>query len=164
MVVCQFCGSYFEGTVCPRCGGQAGPVPYGGPPYQQPPAYGQPAYGQPAYGQPAYGQPPYGQPPYGAPAPGYAPYPQPIAYAPQPQQNNLEVVLGILAGIGGIILSIFSCTWLGIVLGFIAVGIGNDARKKGMSLGTACMVLGVISIIISILWWVLIGAVLFSLF
>jgi hypothetical protein len=165
MPTCQYCGSYMEGMVCPRCGGQAGPEPYGGPPSYPAPGYNQPAYGQPAYGQPAYGQPAYGQPAYGAPQPGYAPYPPPIPYTPQGSASTgWQVIGGILCGIGGIILSVVSCTWAGILLGVVAIGLGQAAKKENQSGAGAAIGLGVAAIVIAILWWIFVGALLLSLF
>ena len=167
MPVCQFCGSYMEGYVCQRCGGQAGPTPYQGQSYPAPaynqPAYGQPQYGQPAYGQPPYGQPAYGQPAYGAPQPGYAPYPAAIPYTPQPQGAGWQVIVGILCSIGGMIVGILFCGLGGIILGMLAIGLGQAAKKENQSGGSAVIGLGVVTIILSIIGWLLIGA-LFLLF
>ena len=168
MPVCQFCGSYMEGYVCPRCGGQSGPAPYQGQSYPAPaysqPGYEQPQYGQPAYGQPAYNQPAYGQPAYGTPQPGYAPYPAPIPYAPQPQGPGWQVIVGILCGIGGILLSVISCTLAGIVLGVVAIGLGQAAKKENQSGASAPIGLGVAAIVIAIIWYVALGAALIGSF
>ncbi|MCW2753428.1 MAG: hypothetical protein JWQ32_839 [Marmoricola sp.] len=125
--------------------GQAPPPP---PPayWQAPPAYGQapPAYGQPP---PAYGQPgAYGQPQYGQPAPGYA-YPY-----PQPADTSGKATASLVLGIAGMILC-------GLFTGIPAIFLGISAKRDidaaqgrvgGRGMATAGIVLGSISIVVSI--------------
>lgn len=75
-----------------------------------------------------------------------------------------QVILGIIVGIGGIILSIFACTWIGIVMGIVAIGLGQAGKSENQSGATAAMGLGVAAIVISLLWWLIIGAILLSTF
>jgi hypothetical protein len=109
--------------------------------------YGQPQYGQ-QYGQPQYGPPPsYPPPPPGAPG----------AYG-QPQQTSPLAITSLVLGIVGIP----CCTVF--VLGIAAVVTGVLARKqiaesqgriKGGGMALAGLVLGVISIVIAAVVWIL---------
>ncbi|MFZ4372298.1 MAG: DUF4190 domain-containing protein [Mycobacterium sp.] len=134
--------------------------PSGG--YEPPPIEQTPAYGgyPPPPPPPAYG----GYPPYGPP-PGADPY-QPIGYAPPPEYgapyptgygypaqqagtNSLAIfslvasVVGLLCGVGSIV---------GIVLGSIAISQIKKTRQGGYGLAVAGIVVGVASLVISIVW------------
>lgn len=157
--------------------GSPGPAPYGADP-QTP--YGQPGYGRPA-GDPAQGhaqpypvagaQQPYGQPygdpaqqPYGAPQQpygspfgnGYAPY-----TAPASSTGTMAIVgfvLAILGFLGSWIpfVNIFAAVMgiAGVVLGFVGLSQAKQGRSgKGFSI--AAIVLGVVSVLVTILVWVL---------
>ncbi|MBE9925915.1 DUF4190 domain-containing protein [Cellulosimicrobium cellulans] len=157
--------------------GFPGPAPYGADP-QTP--YGQPGYGGPAgdppqgYAQPypaAGAQQPYGQPygdpaqqPYGAPQQpygspfgnGYAPY-----AAPASTTGTMAIVgfvLAILGFLGSWIpfVNIFAAVMgiAGVVLGFVGLSQAKQGRSgKGFSI--AAIVLGVVSVLVTILVWVL---------
>ena len=119
-----------------------------------PPGYGDHQGGQGGYGQPGgygqqggYGQPPSYQPP-GAPG-GYG----------QPQQTSPLAIVSLVLGIVGLL----CCTLF--VLGIGAVVTGFLARKqiaesggrlKGGGMATAGLVLGAVSIVLALAYWVLI--------
>ncbi|MFH6688702.1 DUF4190 domain-containing protein [Cellulosimicrobium funkei] len=157
--------------------GDPGYAPYGADPQT---AYGQPGYGQPAgdpapghaqpypaagaqqpYGQP-YGDPaqqPYGaaQQPYGSPfGNGYAPYTAPASSTPT--MAIVGFVLAILGFLGSWIpfVNIFAAVMgiAGVVLGFVGLSQAKRGRSgKGFSI--AAIVLGVVSVLVTILVWVL---------
>jgi len=130
---------------------------YEPPPIEQTPAYGgyPPPPPPPAYG----GYPPYGPPPGADPYPpiGYAPPPEygapyPTGYGYPAQQagtNSLAIfslvasVVGLLCGVGSIV---------GIVLGAIALSQIKKTRQGGYGLAVAGIVVGVASLVISIVW------------
>ena len=143
-----------------------GQQPSGQPGYQQP-GYGQPGYGQQPYGQPGYGQPGYGQQPYGQPGYGGPPgaYGQPLPTHPS---ATTAMVLGLvgLAGIvlcGGLTLVLSPFAW---VMGGRAVKeidaqpgryAGRDQAQGGRIMGivgTVLLVLGVLAIIASVVFFV----------
>ena len=157
--------------------GDPGHPPYGADPQA---AYGQQGYGQPA-GSPAQGyaqpypdagaQQPYGQPygdpaqqpygaaqqPYGSPyGNGYAAY-----TAPAPSTGTMAIVgfvLAILGFLGSWIpfVNIFAAVMgiAGVVLGFVGLSQAKQGRSgKGFSI--AAIVLGVVSVLVTILVWVL---------
>jgi hypothetical protein len=120
------------------------PPPYGQQPLpaypQQPPAYGQqpPAYGQQP---PAYGQPGYPVNPYGAPAPYGA------------TRGNSKALWGMICGIVGVL-------FCGIILGIVAIVLGNQAKSEiAASQGTqtgegqakAAVILGIVDLVLSVL-------------
>lgn len=131
--------------------------PGGFPPPGQPGPNFPPPVGYPAPGgynqQYAPGQPPplpgYPPPEYGTPYPGGYPY-QP-GYPPPAQAgtNKLAIgsivasVLGLLCGIGSIV---------GIVLGAVALNQIKRSREGGYGLAVAGIVIGVASLLISIIW------------
>jgi hypothetical protein len=141
---------------------------YEPPPIEQTPAYG--GYPPPAPGYAGFPPPggyesaptggynaPYGggypPPPGGyAPPPEYgAPYPTGYGYPPAQQSgtNTLAIfslvasVVGLLCGFGSII---------GIVLGVIAINQIKKTRQGGYGLAVAGIVVGVASLVISIVW------------
>jgi len=141
---------------------------YGGyPPPPPPPAPGYPGYPaagdyNPQIGQQYGGPQQYGDPQqYGAPYPpapgGYAPPPEygapyPTGYGYPAQQtgtNSLAIfslvasVVGLLCGIGSII---------GIVLGALAINQIKKTPQRGYGLAVAGIVVGVASLVISIVW------------
>ena len=138
----------------PAYGGYPPPAP----PPPPPPGYaGFPAPGgyepAPAAGyNPAYGGP-YPPPQGGyAPPPEYgAPYPTGYGYpaAQQSGTNSLAIfslvasVVGLLCGVGSII---------GIVLGAVAINQIKKTRQGGYGLAVAGIVVGVASLVISIIW------------
>ena len=160
-----------EGRQPPAGGHEAPPIEqapaYGG--YDIPPAYPYPAPGAfPPPGQAAPGYPPAGEftPQYGGypppppPPPGYAPAPEygmaypagygyPPGYPPQTGTNKLAIgsivasVIGLLCGIGSIV---------GIVLGAVAINQIKRSREDGYGLAVAGIVIGVASLVFSIIW------------
>lgn len=131
------------------------PPPSYPPPSYPPPSYPpQPGYPPPAgpppgdYTQPGYPPPPpppqqFGAPPY--PGAGYG-YP-----APASGTNTLAIgslvasVVGLLCGIGSII---------GIVLGVVALNQIKQTRQGGYGLAVAGIVVGVASLVISLIWMI----------
>ena len=128
-------------------------TPYTQPGQQYPQGAGQPApYGQQSpmpYGQQPYGQQPYGQQPYGA--------------APQEHpQGTMILIFGIL----GIFITIFAP---------IAWYMGNKAKKEiqasgiqfsneqnisvGRMLGKIFTIIAIVSIVLVIILWIVIGVV-----
>lgn len=169
----------------PGYGGTPEQAPYGDPGYAPYGADPQSPYGQPGYGLPAgdpaqgYAQPypaagaqqPYGQPygdpaqqpygaaqqPYGSPfGNGYAPY-----TAPASSTGTMAIVgfvLAILGFLGSWIpfVNIFAAVMgiAGVVLGFVGLSQAKRGRSgKGFSI--AAIVLGVVSVLVTILVWVL---------
>jgi Domain of unknown function (DUF4190) len=123
---------------------------YEAPPIEQTP--GQPTYQPP----PAYTPPP-SYPPPGAPPPG-ASYPPPSSYPggysggyPQPSKTNQMAIWSLVASLIGIVCGIGS--FVGIVLGIIALNQIKQTREGGYGLAVAGIVVGVVSLIISILWY-----------
>jgi len=139
------------------------PPPMSPPPeYPHPPGYGGPQY-PPGYGGPQY---PPAPPQFGGPPPGYGPayypghpggagegyYPTPDypgGYGPaQPGMNGLAVgsliasLTGFLCCIGG---------FVGIVLGMIALDQVKRTRQDGFALAVAGIVIGVASLIVSLI-------------
>lgn len=136
---------------------QWNPQSAGTPP---PPGYGESTPPQPGYGQPAYGQPPNYQPPNFPPPPPGAPG----GYGQAPPQTSPMAIVSLVTGILGFL----CCTFF--VLGIAAAVTGFLARKqiaesqgrlKGSGMATAGLVLGVLSIVLAAIYWVLIltGAV-----
>ena len=138
--------------------GQQPPAPGYGQSYQQP--YGQQP-GQP-YGQQPYGQQPgqpYGQPAYGQPAPGYQqPYGQPAAKSP---------ILSILSLVGGIVGIVINLAWgIGVLFGIAAVVLGFIGRNKepqARGFWLTGIILGFVSIVIAIIYWIFLVIVFASL-
>lgn len=154
------------------------PTPPAYPGYEAPGAYPPPSYGAPSYPPPGYspqpGYPPptpgpYGTPGYpegtapypGQPADGYPPPPPPPQYGaapyaggygyptPESGTNTLAIwslvasVIGVLCGIGSIV---------GIVCGIIALNQIKQTRQGGYGLAIAGIVVGVATLIISMIW------------
>lgn len=126
------------------------------PPIEQIPAYG--GYPPPPPGYPAPGQfppPPYPGGAYPPPPPGYpSPPPYPGGYgmpAPQAGTNSLAIfslvasLIGLLCGVGSVI---------GIVLGAVALNQIKRNRQGGYGLAVAGIVVGVASLIISLVWMI----------
>lgn len=95
----------------------------------------------------SYSDPPPPPPQYGAPQPPYGGY---------PQKTNQKAVWALVLGI----LSIICC---GIFAGIPAIVLGNMAKNEvattgqpGRGLAQAGFVLGIISIVVTILWFVLV--------
>jgi hypothetical protein len=130
------------------------------PPNYPPPSYPPPGYSpQPGYQPPA---PPQGgyPPQYGGPYPPSAPPPPPqfggqqypAGYnypSPQAGTNTMAIsslvasVVGLLCGIGSIV---------GIVLGVVALNQIKQTRQAGYGLAIAGIVVGVATLIISMIW------------
>jgi Domain of unknown function (DUF4190) len=132
-------------------GGQppGGQPPYAPPPAGSPPPYGAPAPGPPAYpasgGQPTFGQPPGQPPPFGAPQPAFGG--PPIA---QTQGTNGKAIAALVLGV-------LSVLCFGILAGIPAIILGVMARKDvaegrgtGDGLALAGLILGGLSILITI--------------
>ena len=130
------------------------------PPGYPPPGYPPPGYApQPGYQPPAPPQggypPQYGGPyPPSAPPPppqfGGQPYPGGYNYpSPQAGTNTMAIsslvasVVGLLCGIGSIV---------GIVLGVLALNQIKKTRQAGYGLAIAGIVVGVATLIISMIW------------
>jgi hypothetical protein len=122
---------------------------------ETPPAYGAPPEGQPyaqqqtppAYGQqppPAYGQPPPGQYPPGQYPPGY-----PAPYA-QPQEATGAYWLGILS-----IIFAFLFSYLGLILGIIAIYLGKQGQQQGLLKADRAVTFGIIGVVLSIIFIVI---------
>jgi hypothetical protein len=136
----------------------AAPPPPG---YQQPPGYPPPSYPPPGYTPPpSYPPPPpYGStppPPYGTPPPAYGTAP---SYTPgyaggyqQPGVTNPMAIWSLVASLIGIICGIGSI--VGIVLGVLALNQIKETRQGGHGLAVAGIVVGVVSMIISALWYI----------
>lgn len=109
--------------------------------YPPPPAAGYP----PPYPGGAYPPPPPGYPAQGFGAPGYG------APTSEPGTNSLAIfslvasVVGLLCGVGSVI---------GIVLGAVALNQIKRSRQGGYGLAVAGIVVGVASLIISLVWMV----------
>lgn len=108
----------------------------------EPPNYGTPPP------PPGDGQPPYGQDPYGVGAPGGEPKNSPLAIS--------ALVLGIIGAI--------PCFWGCFVFQIAAIILGvlgkNDVTnsagaKKGANLAKWGLILGVIGLVLSVLYWIL---------
>ena len=138
--------------------------------YETPSGYPPPGYPPPSYPPPGYspqpGYPPPGQPqggyppPYGGSYPPSAPPPQPqfggqpypggFDYpSPQAGTNTMAIsslvasVVGLLCGVGSIV---------GIVLGVLALNQIKKTRQAGYGLAIAGIVVGVATLIISMIW------------
>lgn len=147
----------------PADGGFATP---GYPP--PPPGYG-PAgdYPTPAYPPPAY-PPPYPDPgayppPYGGTPGGYPPgYPgpdwgyPPAGYPPPPQGTNTLAIGSLVASIIGICCGLGSV--VGIVLGVIALNQVKETRQSGHGLAVAGIAVGVVTLVLSVVWTLLVMA------
>lgn len=134
--------------------GGPGTFPQGGPGgFPPPPPPGFPPPGFPPPGNPPqYGSTPY-PPEYGAPNP-YPPNPYQGGYGvpiAEPGTNPLAIfslvasVAGLLCGVGSVI---------GIVLGAIALNQIKRSRQGGYGLAVAGIVVGVASLIISLVWMI----------
>ncbi len=62
------------------------------------------------------------------------------------------------------ILSLFFCAWLGFVLGALAIGLGQAAKKENQSGATAAIGLGVGAFVVTIAMWVIFAALIISTF
>jgi hypothetical protein len=134
--------------------------PQYGDPYGQQPTSGSP-YGQPTSGSP-YGQPTSGQP-YGQQA--YPAQQYPGAYGQPTGQNNTQGLVGMILGIVAIPFAL-CCSIVGIALGIAAAVLGFMGKAKadqglasnrgqamaGLICGISAVVLGIISIVISLVW------------
>ena len=139
--------------------------PWGGyepPPIEQTPAYG--GYPPPLPPPPGYGGfPPAGgyDAPYGAPYPppqgGYAPppeygapYPTGYGYPVAAGGTNSLAIFSLVASVVGLLCGVGSI--IGIVLGAIAINQIKKTRQGGYGLAVAGIVVGVASLVISIIW------------
>ena len=124
------------------------------PPSDQPP--GQPPYG----GQPPGGQPPGGQqPPYGGQPPGGQPYGG-GGYGGQEQKTSVMAIISLVTGIvaipccGCIVFSLAA-----IVLGFLGRKeiAESGGAKKGDGLAKAGLILGIVTLVLAVIYWILVG-------
>jgi hypothetical protein len=153
----------------PQNAGDQGPSEgtYEAPPIEQnpaPPGYEAPSAFPPGYPAPSSPPPGYApQPGYPAPQSGgaYPPPPPPPQYgaspypggygypAPESGTNTLAIsslvasVVGLLCGIGSIV---------GIVLGVVALNQIKQSRQGGYGLAVAGIIVGVATLIISMVW------------
>ncbi|WP_431237077.1 DUF4190 domain-containing protein [Mycolicibacterium aichiense] len=120
--------------------------------YPPPPGYSAPGYPPPGYSpQPGYPPPqPGAYPPPPPPQYGAAPYQGGYGYpAPATGTNTLAIwslvasVIGLLCGIGSIV---------GIVCGILALNQIKKTRQGGYGLAIAGIVVGVATLIISVIW------------
>jgi Domain of unknown function (DUF4190) len=142
--------------------GQPDYTPPPPPGYQQPSGYPPPSYPPPGYTPPPSYPPPgatgYPPPPSyeGTPVSGYsAPptysagyaggYPQPTVTNPMAIWSLVASLIGILCGIGSIV---------GIVLGVMALNQIKETRQGGHGLAVAGIIVGVVSLVISALWYI----------
>ena len=155
------------------------PDPYQNAPYP-PPSY-QPSYppgypthppadyqapGYQPYGGPAYPPGPPGPPQPGGQPPGYGPPPQPGGYpgdfypmpayqgnygSALPRMNGLAIASPIVSSTG-----LFCCIGgiVGIVLGLVALNQIKQTRQEGYAPAVAGIVIGVATIIISLIIWI----------
>ncbi len=116
------------------------------PPSDQPP-------GQPPYG----GQPPGGaQPPYGGQPPGGQPY----GGGGQEQKTSVMAIISLVTGIlaipccGCVVFSLAA-----IVLGFLGRKEIRESggAKKGDGLAKAGLILGIVTLVLAAIYWILIG-------
>ena len=122
------------------------------PPSDQPP--GQPPYGG-GGGQPPYGgQPPGGQPPGGQPYGGGA------GYGGQEPKMSVMAIISLVTGI----LAIPCCGCVVFSLAAIVLGyLGrkeiaeSGGTKKGDGLAKAGLILGVVTLVLAVVYWILIG-------
>ena len=125
----------------PDSGGEQMPA-YGGYPPPPPPVQGDFGAYPPPYPGGAYPPPPQ-------PAPGYPAYPGYGIPTAEPATNPLAIfslvasVAGLLCGVGSVI---------GIVLGGIALTQIKRERQGGYGLAVAGIIVGVASLIISMVW------------
>jgi Domain of unknown function (DUF4190) len=133
------------------------------PPIEQMP---QPAYGTPPPSQdyPQQGHPPPGYQPYPPPQPDYGQqyypgsypppgYPQHAGYGPPaPAKTNRMAVASLSVSIVGLLCGIGSI--IGIVLGFIARSQIRQTPQPGYGLAIAGIVVGISSLIISLIWMI----------
>ena len=108
---------------------------------------------------PAYGGYPPSSPPPGfpyspgsyAPPPEYgAPYPTGYGYPAQPTGTNSLAIFSLVASVVGLLCGVGSI--IGIVLGTIAINQIKKTRQNGYGLAVAGIVVGVASLVISIVW------------
>ena len=121
--------------------------PSGG--YEPPPIEHTPAYGgyPPAPPPPGF---PYSPGNY-APPPEYgAPYSTGYGYPAQPTGTNSLAIFSLVASVVGLLCGVGSI--IGIVLGTIAISQIKKTRQNGYGLAVAGIVVGVASLVISIVW------------
>jgi hypothetical protein len=140
------------------------PPGYPPPGYTPPPGYGPPSgssqggYSPPSYSSEPSGYPPPPPPQYGTtPGSGYPPpYGQP-GYAggyPQQSQTNTLALWSLVASLIGILCSIGS--FVGIALGIVALNQIKETRQGGRGLAVAGIVVGVVSLVISAIWYLIV--------
>lgn len=120
------------------------PPGYGGTPPPPPGGGDNGGYGN--YGGGGYGE----QPPYGG---------QPAYGGGQPQQTSVMAIISLVTGI----LSVLCCTWFvfGIaaaVLGFLGKKEIDEGRKTGRGMAIAGLTLGIVSIVVGIVVWIVLIA------
>lgn len=112
--------------------------------YNEPPNYGTPPPPPGGYGGGYGGGQPYGQPPYGS---------------AQPAGTSVLAIISLVTGILGVL----CCNWFvfGIaaaVLGFLGKKEIDEGKKTGKGLAIAGLVLGIVSIVLGVILWILILA------
>jgi hypothetical protein len=107
----------------------------------------------------------YPQPPSPPPQPYYPPPGYPVAPPPRPS-NGLAVASMVLGIVGVLLVWIPFIGYLGMICGFVALGLGIPSvvtsRKTGVGMGMAVtgIVLGGLTVILSLLFLVALGAAL----
>ena len=146
----------------PPTGPSTPPAPsYGAPSAPSaPPAYTPPAESTPSYGAPSYQQAPPANPYAQAPN-GAAPYGQP--YSPVAAAPKTLSLIGMIAGIVGVVISLFSGGF-GLIFSIGAVVLGFLGKKRELAakgFWLTAIITGFVGIGISVIWgivWVLIFA------
>jgi hypothetical protein len=136
----------------PAYGGYPPPLPPPPPGYAGfPPAGGYDPQLNPPYGAPQYREP-YPPPPGGyAPPPEYgAPYPTGYGYPVAAGGTNSLAIFSLVASVVGLLCGVGSI--IGIGLGAIAINQIKKTRQGGYGLAVAGIVVGVASLVISIVW------------
>jgi hypothetical protein len=123
-----------------------------------PPAYTPPAESTPSYGAPSYQQAPPANP-YAQSSNGSAPYGQP--YSPVASAPKTLSLIGMIAGIVGVVISLFSGGF-GLIFSIGAVVLGFLGKKRepaAKGFWLTAIITGFAGIGISVIWgiiWVLI--------
>lgn len=99
---------------------------------------------------------------YGPPPPGYGqPYPQGYGQQPPPKNSALAITSLVLG-----ILSVIPCCWGCGVFGIAAIVLGvlgkkeiaeSNGAKTGAPLAQWGFILGIVGLVVSVIYWILIG-------
>ncbi|QPP06300.1 DUF4190 domain-containing protein [Streptomyces bathyalis] len=135
-------------------GGGAG-AGYGASPYGSPPPYGQQGHQQYGKGGTAYGYPAPGPQPYGY---GAGPGPAGFGWHGPPPSNGKSVAAMVVGIIGLVAVSTCWGSFLGIILGPVALGLGLSAKRAvdrgelgGRGQAVAGFVMGIVGTVLSVI-------------